>query len=281
MAIKWDWAGPNRRLKMITKVSSKGMIGRMFLLAFIVALAVMEFDDVLRAQEAVQDLPKAGVQLAPLAGVVTSTQNAQQIAILHWYPANQTAAFTVGATPEGVAFDGANMWVANFGSSTVTKIRASDGFIVGTFSVGSPTGVAFDGANIWVSDFSSGTITKLLASDGSTLGSFAVGTNPWDVAFDGTNIWVANFGSNNVTKLKTTGTTTGTFAVGNGPRLLAYDGANIWVANDSSNSVTELKASTGAKLGTFAVGGNPDGGVAFDGANVWVTNSSSGTVSKL
>ena len=45
--------------------------------------------------------------------------------------------------------------------------------------------------------------------------------------------------------------------------------------------MTELKASSGAKVGTFAVGSNPDGGVAFDGANIWVTNHVSNTVSKL
>ena len=37
----------------------------------------------------------------------------------------------------GVAFDGANIWVANGGSNTVTKLRASDGALQGTFSVGS------------------------------------------------------------------------------------------------------------------------------------------------
>lgn len=30
--------------------------------------------------------------------------------------------FTVGTTPIGVAFDGANMWVANVGSNNLTKL---------------------------------------------------------------------------------------------------------------------------------------------------------------
>jgi DNA-binding beta-propeller fold protein YncE len=49
-----------------------------------------------------------------------------------------------------VAFDGANIWVANNVSNNVTKLRASDGSNRGTFTVGNnPQGVAFDGANIW------------------------------------------------------------------------------------------------------------------------------------
>src|SRR5215467_12863536 len=40
------------------------------------------------------------------------------------------------------------------------------------------------------------TVTKLRASDGALLGTFAVGENPVGVAFDGTSVWVANSNSN-------------------------------------------------------------------------------------
>ncbi len=52
-----------------------------------------------------------------------------------------------------MAFDGANIWTANFGDGTVTKLRANDGEVLGTFKAGAaPYGVTFDGANIWVSN---------------------------------------------------------------------------------------------------------------------------------
>ena len=80
--------------------------------------------------------------------------------------------FAVGSNPHGVAFDGANIWVANFSSNNVSKLRASDGTLLGTFAVGSfPNGVAFDGANIWVTNISSNTVSKLRASDGAVLGT--------------------------------------------------------------------------------------------------------------
>ena len=41
------------------------------------------------------------------------------------------AAFDVGKFPIGVVSDGTNMWVANGGSNTVTKLRASDGAVLG------------------------------------------------------------------------------------------------------------------------------------------------------
>ena len=85
------------------------------------------------------------------AQVVNSAKNPNQIAILHWYGANVTTAFGVGVAPGGLAFDGANIWVANLASGTVTRLRASDGATLGTFPAGPrPGSVAFDGANIYV-----------------------------------------------------------------------------------------------------------------------------------
>jgi len=52
-----------------------------------------------------------------------------------------------------------------------------------------------------VTNSGSGSVTKLLASTGATLGTYTVGTSPYWLAFDGTNIWVANGGGNNVSKI--------------------------------------------------------------------------------
>ena len=82
--------------------------------------------------------------------------------------------------------------VTNQGSNDVTKLRASDGSVLGTFAVGSlPQAVVFDGTNIWVTNFSSNTVTKLRASDGALLGTFSVGKFPEGAAFDGVNIWMS------------------------------------------------------------------------------------------
>src|SRR5580658_7795473 len=105
--------------------------------------------------------------------------NPLKVALLKWYPANRTTRIKVGSQPYGVAFDGANIWTANFGDNTVTKLRANDGEELGTFKVGAaPYGVTFDGANIWVSNVGDGTVSKLQASNGKNLGTFTVGATP-------------------------------------------------------------------------------------------------------
>jgi YVTN family beta-propeller protein len=61
--------------------------------------------------------------------------------------------------------------------------------------------VAFDGTNIWVANEGDNSVSKLLASTGAVVGTHGVGNSPGGVAFDGTNIWVTNQGDNTVTKI--------------------------------------------------------------------------------
>lgn len=70
--------------------------------------------------------------------------NPRQVALLKWFPAYQSgAAFNVGTWPNGAVFDGSNIWVANCGTDTVTKLTASTGAVVGTYCVGTcPLGVS-------------------------------------------------------------------------------------------------------------------------------------------
>jgi hypothetical protein len=172
----------------------------------------------------------------------------------------------------------------------VTKLRASDGALLGTFNVGKrPTRLAFDGTNIWV--LSDGTLTKLRASDGTLLGTFPasygpVGYRPFDphlqcMTCDGANMWVTNisskgFGSEpigTVSKLRCSdGALQSTFSVeGKQSRGLVFDGANIWVASAWPMSIlSKIRASDGVLQGRFDAGLDPQG-ITFDGTNIWVT----------
>src|SRR5579863_8006461 len=149
--------------------------------------------------------------------------NPLKVALLKWYNANTVPTeFPAGPNPVGVAFDGANIWIANYGASTVTKVRANDGAALGAFATGNaPAGVTFDGASVWVTNSADNTVSKVRASDGKVLGTFPLpGVIPWWMTFDGANIWVPS--SN---------------------------------ANPSGNGyVTKLRASDGMNLGNFTVG---------------------------
>ena len=99
-----------------------------------------------------------------------------------------------GARPSGIAFDGANLWIANSNSNNIAKIRTSDATLLGTFGTGlAPLCPVYDGTNVWVANRGSGTVTKLRASDGANQGTFSTGgSTPNHMVFDGDNIWVTN-----------------------------------------------------------------------------------------
>ncbi|HKE58386.1 MAG TPA: DNRLRE domain-containing protein, partial [Pyrinomonadaceae bacterium] len=188
--------------------------------------------------------------------------------------------FEMTDTGIGVAFDGQNIWIAHNHNDTVTKMRASDGTLLGTFAVGSaPQGVAFDGANIWVANLNSNDVTKLRASDGALLGTYPVGVSCNSILFDGQNIWVSSTAGNRVTKLGPDGTFLGNFGSA-GPRGMAFDGSNIWIANSTANTVTKRRAFDGSLQSTYLVGNFPTD-VAFDGRYIWVTNWNGGSVTKI
>jgi hypothetical protein len=111
--------------------------------------------------------------------------------------------YNVGINPKGIAFDGVNMWIANSGQLSVTKLRGSDGAFLGSFAecsnCGNPLQVAFDGAQMWVTT-STGHLKRYRISDGREVGNhFIPSANLRAIAFDGANIWVAH--SSGVTKL--------------------------------------------------------------------------------
>jgi hypothetical protein len=206
-----------------------------------------------------------------------------QIALRRWYEANTSGvAFAAGDGPTSVEFDGANIWVGNRDSSNVTKLRANDGSLAGTYSAGNGAyGMAFDGANIWVSNHYDDLVTKIKASDGSFVGAYGVGNEPHGVAFDGANIWVASKFDGTLTKRKANnGSLVGTYTVGASLWGVCFDGTYIWVADRGGESVKRILPSNGSVAGTYTVGSAPVA-VAFDGANIWVANSNSDNVTKL
>ena len=99
--------------------------------------------------------------------------------------------------------------------------------------------------------------------------------------FDGENLWVASLNQYAVTKLRASdGAALGSYPVGGGTVGIAFDGANIWTVNSWDGTITKLRASDGAYLDTVQVGGNPQA-IAFDGANIWVADWDHNLVRKL
>ncbi len=189
----------------------------------------------------------------------------------------------VGAGAREVKSDGVDLWVASETAGTVTRVRASDGVSLGTWT-GAPGAygvlVGDEGA-IWVTGHTSagnGTLYVIdpalppgAANPVATLGSF-----PYDIAYDGRYIWTANAGGS-VTKFggaTTTQMTAGFYA----PFGIVYDGANLWVTDDGDDKLKKLDSSGfGIPLIGVSVGSTPRFPL-FDGSNIWVPNFFSNSI---
>jgi len=185
-----------------------------------------------------------------------------------------------------MAFDGANIWVTSGGSTSITKLRASDGALLGTFPVGTITvGATFDGTYVWLANwgYEANSLTRVRL-DGSVEGVYPIGPyGPYGIIFDGANVWVSTLYSHLVKIRASDGAVLGDYLTNSGDtpgHHLAFDGANIWVPNANLNTVSKLRASDGELLGTFPVGQYPFG-IVFDGSSIWVANLGDDSLSRL
>lgn len=215
-----------------------------------------------------------------------STQGTWNPVTLQWnVPGPQT--FAAGETPEGLTFDGTNIWITNHGSSGpgsggVTELQASSGAVVNSIpltTINPGYGIAFDGAHIWIPGGTgmAVSVVELQASTGAILGTYPIPGSgaPACVAFDGANIWVATNNST-VTELQaSTGNILGTYPLGSVTSSggVAFDGTYIWVSGHNG-FIAQLLASNGTLIGSYPTGGTGQE-VAYDGqGNLWVTGPS-------
>ncbi len=214
--------------------------------------------------------------------------NPIQDGLLRWYQANQATTFSPCGEPQGLAFDGVNMWVACGAAGTgpnnaLVELASSDGSQVRTvLSVQDPYALVYDGANIWASNPNNGTVTEVRARDGVKLATISVGSRPMGMAFDGQYIWVANngTGSNSLSRIDPSTGSSVPYSLANcsQPWGVAFDGTNLWVACFSSNAVVEFSRTSLSVFAVVDVELFPTF-VAFDGSNVWVSDFSSAKVS--
>ena len=188
---------------------------------------------------------------------------------------------TVGSLPNYARFDGADVWVSNVGDGSVSRVRAGDGRLLGTWTgLLTPADNVATGAAVLVSDVAAHALYRIdpgLPPGAATLVSTALGNAPIGIAFDGRRVFTANeSGSVSVVVPGTTPpwtvtTVTAGFSM---PFGAVYDGSNVWVTDIGSEKVFKLDAG-GAILQTVTVAGSPRYPV-YDGTNIWVPSLGGG-----
>ena len=179
---------------------------------------------------------------------------------------------TLPGGASSIAYDGLNVWIANF-SGSVSIVTEST---LQTYSAGftQPVGLVYDGTQMWVSDYGAGQLLPV-AADGTVGTPIPVGTGPEQPAFDGENIWVPNYFSNSISvvsassrKVVATIASDGTNML-SGPEQASFDGERILVTNYGGNSITLFKAADLSFIGNIPLTAAPYG-VCNDGSHFWI-----------
>jgi hypothetical protein len=188
---------------------------------------------------------------------------------------------TVGSSPYFVKSDGADLWAANFSSNTVSRVRASDGRLLETWTeANNAYGVLVAMGKIFVTgETNPGSLYQIDPTQPAgavTALSTTLPGGPTGIAFDGQRIWMTDDNAVLIVTLNpftVTPVATGFGQLGG----IIYDGTNIWVSDFGVSKLKKLD-SFGNILMSVDVGNFP-GYLAFDGTNIWVPNKASSTVS--
>jgi hypothetical protein len=263
---------------------------------FFCSIAAAYFSGLTNGTTATTYNPTGNVTRDQMAAFITRTMDqsikrgSQRAALRQFWTtktANDLALTAVGSDPVAVESDGTDLWVANQSSGTVSRVRASDGKLLDTWTGASnANGVLVARGKIFVlGGEDPGRLYQIDPTQpaGSvTVVSGALGIIPRGIAYDGQYIWTANNGypvgcfcTGSVSRVTLNPLTVNTFSTGFSlPSGIIYDGANIWV----TDGVLAKLDSSGNIVTSCPVGNSPQS-PAFDGTNIWVPNRDSNTVS--
>lgn len=233
--------------------------------------------------------PGANVTRDQMAAFITRTQDSalkrgsRRAAAGQWWTPkdvgflNTTA---VGGEPHYSCFDGEDIWVPNKASGTVSRVHASDGRVLGTWTGADDAHNTIAAAGfIYVLGRNPGGIYRInptLAPTAATLvaNTGGLSNSPRSITCDGLNLWTANSSAaaGSITRYNiVTGTTT-TFSSGFGiPVGIVFDGTHLWVVDAGTEELHRVNPANGMILETLDMVDISAGAIpVFDGSNIWV-----------
>jgi hypothetical protein len=147
-----------------------------------------------------------------------------------------------------------------------------------------PRCILWDGAALWVLDYGDSMLKEVNPSTGAVISALPLATQPREMIFDGTNLWITHSGGG-ITVVRAVGGLRGTVLqtiTGNGLTGclgLAFDGERVLVANEAGDSVSLFKAADFTPLGSLSIGAGADpSAVCSDGLNFWITRPGSNDI---
>ena len=261
---------------------------------FFCAIAQAYFTGLSNGTSATTYSPSTAVPREQMAAFITRTQDSaikrsnRRAALEQWWTptlpeALRAADLGSSSAPHNIVCDGADLWVANSVSGTVSRVRASDGRLLQTWTgADNAESVIACAGRIFITGASTPGKIYLInpeSAAGGTVTEFEpnIGGSPRQITFDGTNLWTAN--GANISRINVATNLDFTFSTGfTTPSDILWDGANLWVTDTGDDRLKRVNPTDGTVLENIVVGVDP-ARLLFDGMNIWVSNVSNDSIS--
>lgn len=182
------------------------------------------------------------------------------------------AKVTVGFEPCAEIGAYGSLWVANYGSSTLSRVDPATNRVTGTVRVGAePCGLAAGAGSIWVDGYGTDAVERVDPVSLKRTRSIHSGPQVWDVMFGGRYVWADDNGDGTVVKIDPrTNRVVRRIRVGGAPTGLAVAHGSLWVGNNrlgddrffrvslSTGAVTTVRVRGCVRPAYFAVNGRAD-----------------------
>jgi DNA-binding beta-propeller fold protein YncE len=258
---------------------------------FFCSIASAYFTGLTAGTSATTYSPAADVTREQMAAFITRTQDSalkrgsRRAAAGQWFTPQHAGVLNttpLGSDPALNCFDGEDIWAANFSSNNITRVHASDGRVLGTWTganhahntIAAAGFIYVTGAEI------PGRIYRIdptLAPGAVTEVEGNVGDGPRSITYDGLNLWTANEGTGpglgSITRYNIITDTATTFGLGfNQPVGIVFDGIHLWVVDFGDDALYRVNPADGTILETLAMGAitSTPAIPIFDGTNIWV-----------
>jgi sugar lactone lactonase YvrE len=273
---------------------------------FFCSIASAYFSGLTAGTSATTYSPSVDVPREQMAAFISRTHDSairrstQRAAAQQWWrPSNvsvlRSTSFTSTSPLDlrNIAWDGADLWVADNSIHNVHRVRASDGRVLSSYFAAdlNPHDIIVAAGYVFVTSLEGsnpGRVYRIdpqispLDSGWLTLITDNTGPNPVGITFDGQRIWTANsLGGGSITRIVLSTGIEATFTSGLiTPADILWDGENLWVADQGADNVKRVDPTTGTVL-EFVPAGNGPSKLLFDGTNLWVSNTLSDSITVI
>jgi class 3 adenylate cyclase/DNA-binding beta-propeller fold protein YncE len=190
----------------------------------------------------------------------------------------------VGTSPGDVIVGESSIWVANVGSSTVSRIDPDTGVQLTIGGVGRPSGLAYEGGadRLWVLDGLANKLTLVDSRTGAVLESFRQSGR--GIGYGAGAIWIADEITESVVVIDPASRQvidTIALPAGSAPVAVAVADEAVWVAAKGTSSVHRIDPATRRLVGgpTTVIAAPTD--IAVAGEDVWVASASGDAAIRL